>query len=173
MNPCVFPKEYLGVYTKKTSDYLSMLDVNVVMMLDNLNDMNDENVSFVLNNYSSYNNIIGGVYEVDPSKYEGNKGKVYWFNGKPFISVKTSLWNIYKNECEKELNKEKLIRDIASFINKQPVSPNCEEGYSVINVHPWSTSCIDVDKLVNLFDDHIQILGIEQLLELMIKFIKH
>lgn len=62
---------------------------------------------------------------------------------------------------------------MATFINSQIVSPNTVDGYSVINIHPWSTSCLDVDKLVNLFSDKIQILGIEQLLLLMSKNIKH
>lgn len=173
MNPCVFPKEFLASYAKKTSDYLSLLDVNVVMLLDNLADMSDENVAFVLDKYAKYDNIIGGVYEIDPTKYEGGKGRVYFSNNKPFVSVKISLWNIYDNEEEIEKNKDKLIHDVASFINSQIVSPTTVDGYSVINIHPWSTSCLDVDKLVNLLSDKIQILGIEQLLLLMRKNIKH
>lgn len=173
MNPCVFPRNYLSAYTNKTSEYLSLLDVNVAMFLDNLADMSDDNVSFVLDNYAKHDNIIGGVYEIDPTKYEGGKGKVYFSNGKPFVSVKISLWNIYDSEDEKETNKEKLIHDVASFINNQVVSPNTVDGYSVINIHPWSTTCLDVNKLVNLFSDKIQILGIEQLLLLMTKNIKH
>lgn len=173
MNPCVFPKNYLSSYTDKTSEYLSLLDVNVVMLLDNLADMSDENVSFVLDEYAKHDNIIGGVYEIDPTKYEGGKGRVYFSNGKPFVSVKISLWNICDNEESEEKNKKKLIRDVATFINDQIVSPDTVDGYSVINIHPWSTSCLDVDKLVNLFSDKIQILGIEQLLLLMGKNIKH
>lgn len=167
MNPCVFPKEYLPSYVDKTSKYLSLMDINVVMLLDNLNDMTKDNVDFVLSSYAKCPNIIGGIYEIDPSKYEGGKGKVFWSNGKPFVSVKASLWNVYDSKEDEKPSKTRLISSLASFINSLPVSPFKEEGYSVINVHPWSTSCLDLDELVNLLNENVQILGIEQLLALM------
>ncbi len=172
MNPCVFPREFLPAYVKKTSEYLSFMDINVAMLLDNKRDMSKEKVEFVVSSYAKCPNIIGGVYEIDPSKYEGGKGKVFWANDKPFISVKASLWNLFDRKEEEETNKEKLINDLAGFINSLPIDPFEESGYSVINVHPWSTTCKDLDKLVNLLSDNVQILGIEQLILLMRKNIK-
>ncbi len=172
MNPCVFPKEHLPFYTKKTSEYLSLMGINVVMLLDNLKDMNEENVNFVLSTYAKHQNIIGGVYEIDPIKYEGGKGKIFWIDDKPFISVKASLWNIFESKEEEKTNKDQLILRLAALINSLPIAPHSEDGYSVINVHPWSTTCDDLDKLVKLLDENVQILGIEQLISLMRKNIK-
>ncbi len=172
MNPCLFPREYLPSYLKKTNEYLSLMEVSVVMLLDNLQDMSKENVDYVLSEYADCPNIIGGVYEIDPSKYEGGKGQIFWAKGKPFISVKASLWNTFSSKEEEKANKEALISNLASFINSLPVAPNEESGYSVINVHPWSTTCLDLDKLVNLLGNNVQILGIEQLISLMKENIK-
>lgn len=162
-NPCVYPKEYLDDYTKKTAEAMKLADIDIVVILDNIKHI-EENIERVLASYSQHEEIVGGILEIDPCKYEGGNGKIYWSNNKPFVSVRYSFWD--GADCP-EFAREEFLKEMADKINALPVMPDKEEGYSLINVHPWSNHLYDLDKFVTMLDDHIQLLGAEEFISLI------
>lgn len=166
MNPCAFPEKELPAFVKKTSRMMKEASLSVVTLLDNKKYMCDAAVNRVINEYAKYPEIEGGVWEVDPICYEGNNGKIYFSdNHKPFVSVRYSLWSPTGGTT----TDRSWIDRIAKKINQLPVAPKEEEGYSIINVHPWSTSNDDVDYLVNKLSDKVQILPLEDFINLIKK----
>lgn len=172
MNPCVFPSEYLPMFASKTNEYFKYADIQVNCMLDNLKYVDSDKFEQVLEEFSKQPNIIGTFYQMDPIRYEGGKGRVWWKNDKPFISVKYSFWNEWKNDDERKPNMEKLINSIATQVNNSVIDETSIEGYSLINVHPWSTTWADVDKLVSKFSDDIQVIGAEQFVNMIREKVK-
>ena len=74
-------------------------------------------------------------------KYAAKHGSVYWKNGMPFVTCRFSLW-------------ETTGANIAAQVNACEKDPTSINGYSVINVHPWSTSYTDVVELVKNLDEN-------------------
>ncbi|MCI1245465.1 MAG: hypothetical protein LKG11_05935 [Bacilli bacterium] len=166
MNPCAFPKEDLPAFVAKTARMMKEASLSVVTLLENKNYMNDETVDRVINEYAKRPEIEGGVWEVDPVCYKGNNGKIYFSdNHKPFVSVRYSLWSPTGSKTADQ----SWIDEIADKINKLPIAPKEEEGYSIINVHPWSTSNDDIDYLVNKLSAKNQILPLEDFINLIKK----
>jgi hypothetical protein len=169
MNPCAFPESLLDDFCKKTSELMSKCDLNVVTLLDNLE--NEDKIHKVINKYAKNDNLIGGIYELDPSKYEGGKGNIYFAsNGKPFASVRVSFWS---PDGMKSSVTEEWIQSIANKINAFKVDKKSKEGYTVLNVHPWSTTIEDLDKLVSLLENHVQIIKVDDFLRLIKENVEH
>ena len=168
MNPCAFPKNYLPTFCNNTSKLMKMTDLSVVTLLDNKSNM--VNVINTIDNYAIYDNIIGGIYEIDPSKYEGGKGEIYFSsNGKPFVSVRVSFWS--KDGTNKTVTDE-WIQEIADKINSFKIDKTSKEGYTVLNVHPWSTKIKDLNKLVSLLKEHVQIIKTDDFIRLIKENVK-
>ena len=53
----------------------------------------------------------------------------------------------------------------ADIINSYTVSPNTIDGYSVLNVHPWTVAVDDIDYLVSKLDEHIELVYVKDMLE--------
>lgn len=163
-----FPREHLQAFTQKTVQAMQNSHLRIVCMLDNVIDTTDENhVQEVLNYYSQYDTILGGVWELDPDRYASGKGKIFWSNGKPFVSVRFTLWH---PSCQMSQVTNQWLKDLALQVNAMPVSENTEEGYSVINVHPWTMTQQSVDYFVSQLDrEKIEIVYIDEMLELLRK----
>ena len=56
-------------------------DLSVVCLLDNVNNAtNANNVADRLSSYARFDNILGGICEMDPDRYGSGKGKIFWAN---------------------------------------------------------------------------------------------
>ena len=73
MNPCRFPLTHLEQFCRKTNELFKVCDLSVVTLLDNLKYMGK--VSKIVDKYAKFGNIIGGVYEVDPTNMQELKEK--------------------------------------------------------------------------------------------------
>ena len=173
MNPCVFPKQYLPGFAKHTNEYFKYSDLQVLVLIDNKKNMSDENVAETISHFAKQTNIIGSLYQVDPICYKGGNGKIYWSNNKPFVTARFSLWNTSVKNDKPEHAPIELLEEIANNINSMPIDETSEEGYSYINVHPWSVHWWDVDKLVSLFNENIQILPADVFIETIKKNVRH
>lgn len=167
MNPCRFPLSYLEEFCRKTNKLFKASDLSIVTLLDNLENMNK--VSKVVDKYAKFGNIIGGIYEVDPSKYEGAKGQIYYpedknYHHKPFASVRVSFWS--EDGTHETVTKE-WIEGIAKKINNFDININSKKGYTVLNVHPWSTTIEDLDYLVSKLDKHIEIVKCDDFIKMI------
>lgn len=163
-NMLAYPIEHLDEFTRQTSETMKNSDLEVVCLLDDLRYTEDgERTEKRLSHYARFDNIKGGIWELDPSYYEGGRGKVFTAMGKPFISVRHSFW--HKSDAPGNVTKE-WIDEFLPRINSLPVSPETDDGYTVINVHPWTITINDLDYLVSQLDDHIELVYADELIEL-------
>lgn len=165
MNPCKFPDEHLDDFCNKTSQLFEKSDLVVVTLLDNIGNMNK--VSKILDKYAKFGNIIGGIYEVDPDKYGSAKGEIYYpsnFSSKPFAGVRISFWS--PDGTNNSVTKE-WIDEIANKINNFEININSKNGYTVLNVHPWSIKISDLDYLVSKLSNHIEIVKCDDFIEMI------
>ncbi|MFA5693303.1 MAG: hypothetical protein WC907_06750, partial [Acholeplasmataceae bacterium] len=142
---------YMDDYLEKLNIYMKKADISVSTIIGT---SGLENRIEVINKYASLPALKGGII------YEGNKyfgsvpGSVYWSNGKPFIGPRDSLW-------------ETTPEYIAARLNLYPKDPTTIDGYSLINVHPWSHSYEDIRTIVNMLDDNVKVVSVDKLFELM------
>lgn len=163
-NLMTYPCEHLDAYSGLTADAMEKCDLHYMCMLDNTDMLEDmEDVRKRLDAFASYDNIKGAIWELDPNRYESGKGRVVFSsNGKPFVSVRLSLW--HPSNRPENITRE-WLDGYADIINSYPVSPSTIDGYSVLNIHPWTVKVEDVDYLVSRLDDHVEIVYVNELLD--------
>jgi hypothetical protein len=95
--------------------------------------------------------------------YKGRNGQINWHEGKPIVSVKYSLWDGFDTPNQ-----------IISALNNAPTDPlNNQASYTIVNVHPWSTSLTDggqgdpmrnVNYIVNNLQNSVNVVTLEELM---------
>ncbi|QWB95493.1 hypothetical protein KHQ89_05940 [Mycoplasmatota bacterium] len=143
--------EYFADYLSKLDNYMEKADLNVVTVIGA-----DSSVDQIqtLESYAQVDAVTGGIV-YSGSKYFGNvKGGVYWANGKPFVGPRDSLW-------------ETTPEFIAARINMYENDNTSIDGYSIINVHPWSHSYEDIRTIVNMLNDNVEVVSVDNLIDLM------
>lgn len=164
-----FPKEYIEKYCQLSIDAMSKMDLNVVCLLDNKNTIkNDENVNNRLYYYGK-SGIIGGIWEIDPDRYSSGNGNIYYVNGKPFVSVRYSLWCTYANVGS---TPKSFLDEYVKMLNSLKPNVSSENGYTVLNVHPWSISIDDLDYVVSKLNDDIELVYADELINLIKENVK-
>lgn len=142
---------YFSDFCSKLDIYMGKSGLSAVTVIGG-NSQGD--IYNVLEGYASCENVSGGlVYE--GSKYFGGvQGGVVWINGKPFVGPRDSLWETTPAYIAARINTYE--RDITSI-----------DGYSVINVHPWSHSYEDIRTIVNMLDDDVEVVSLDRLIKMM------
>ncbi|MDE7406124.1 MAG: hypothetical protein K2M89_04565 [Clostridiales bacterium] len=165
-----YPRDMLAEFTAQTAEAMARSDLDVVCLLDNIEfTKNAEFTVDRLSFYAEYGNIIGGIWELDPDRYGSGRGKIFWANGKPFVSVKYTMWHPSGNpQC---VTRE-WLDGIAKEVNSQPIAPQSESGYSVVNVHPWTIDVDDLDYFVSKLGDNIELVYADELIELVKKNVR-
>jgi hypothetical protein len=171
-NLMTYPFEHIPRYAKLTADSMKASDLRYMCMLDNVNMLDDANKTRErLDEFASYDNIDGAIWEIDPNRYESGKGRVFFSsNGKPFVSVRLSLW--HPSNRPGNITHE-WLDEYAKIINSYPVSPNTIDGYSVLNIHPWTVTVEDIDYLVSQLDDHIELVYVKDMLKAIKERVPH
>ena len=65
------------------------------------------------------------------------------------------------------------LDDYADKINSFPVSPNTIDGYTVLNIHPWTVTIEDLDYLVSKLDSHVELVYVKDMLEAIEEKVEH
>ncbi|MBQ7100157.1 MAG: hypothetical protein IJN81_00890 [Clostridia bacterium] len=124
--------------------------------------------------FARYDNITGGILQVDPDDYTGGygggRGRVFFSNDKPFVSVGFSLWHPSGDAAQ--VNQE-WLKAQADIINSYPADINTINGYTVINVHPWTVGPDDLAYFVSQLDDGVEFLSADELLAAVAQNIPH
>lgn len=163
-NTMTYPRAHLPRYAELTRGAMKTADLHYLCMLDNLATAeNREEVTARLDEFAKYDEIGGGIWELDPDRYESGRGRVFFSsNGKPFVSVRLSLWHPSNNP---ENVTDEWLRGYAERINRMPVCPDSIDGYTVLNVHPWTVNIGQLDRLVSMLSDRVEILNARDFLE--------
>lgn len=123
-----------------------------------------------LKNFAKYDNIDGGILQFDDDYYAGGHGKVYFENDKPFMSVRFSLWHPSGDAAQ--VNNE-WLKEQAEIVNSYSADIDSINGYSVINVHPWTVGPDDLAYFVSQLDDGVEVLPAAELLAAVAENIPH
>lgn len=143
--------EYFKDFTEKLDIYMKKADLRNVTVIGG-NSQND--LVNVLKGYASSKQVEGGIV-YDGSKYFGSvQGGVIWIDGKPFVGPRDSLWETTPAYIAARLNTYE--KDITSI-----------NGYSIINVHPWSHSYDDIRTIVNMLNDDIEVCSVDRIIKMM------
>lgn len=169
-NCMTFPRERLGAFARKTAAGMKKADLRVIALLDNLENVKEGEAEQRLARFACRENIAGGIWQLDPDRYESGKGKIFWACGKPFVSVGISLWH---PSCRHEGVTKEWLDGIAEKIAAAPADVTSERGYTVLNVHPWSIRMEDVDYLVSRLPERVRIVSAEELIALVSANVAH
>lgn len=172
MHPTEYPKRSLAEFTDITAYTMAKSGLEYVCILDSTPSKNsgDKKLENSLQYYARYDNIKGGILSLDPERYEGGKGKVYFVNDKPFVSNRMSLWH---PDGEGATVTEEWLRQQAEIVNEYPADTNSVNGYSVINIHPWTISVENLSYFVSRLDEDVQLVTVDELLFMMQENIPH
>lgn len=170
MYPSVFAADQLDEYINRTATYMKAMNERYVQIVDWYQDMVTEADTKRVREAYGKNSYIKGafVYPVDNHYlYKKQAGSITWSNNKPFVATRESLW-LDDNMISVE-NKNQAISKMAYRINHYKRDPSVIEGYTVVNVHPWSFSYDDVVNMVSLFDDQVVVVTPSELMALIQK----
>jgi len=151
----IYPQVYptLDTYTKALGSYLRATDLSVVQILDSGPSQK------VIDAYSQIPELKGAIYCYG-DKYAAGNGSIYWSNDKPFVSIRETLWNAN-------------VEAMAERINGYSKDPTSIEGYTAINLHPWSMSYQDAAKLVSLLDESVVVVTADDFIRLITENVPH
>lgn len=168
-NPACYDASSLDLMSTRTASAMLKSHQRIVTILDDYTLLKDAKLAYRLGYFSRFDNIDGGILFLDPSRYEGGNGKVWFSNDKPFASVRLSLW---ANEGYDGATDE-WIKQQADIINSFPADIHSVNGYSVICVHAWSMKPASVQKFISALDDHVVILNADDFLKTMQTNVPH
>lgn len=160
---------------KAFSDYTAsvMLEsgLGIMTLLDEIEGSSfDISMQKRLGYFSRYDNIKGGILQLDPDRYSAGGGRVYFSDGKPFVSVGFSLWHPSGNASEVT---GEWLAEQAEIINAKPADIKTINGYTVINVHPWTVGPDDLAYFVSQLDDGVEVVAVDELLAAIEQNIPH
>lgn len=176
MFPDMFPQDQLSAYGKRTADYMEALGLKYSTMLFNGDGTEDAAVFKArLKNYSQYDAFKGAFlqYSVDGYLSVKNPGAIYWSDGKPFINYRETMaapgWGANINL---EYDVAEIVAKMAHRINSYKKDATVIEGYTAINVHPWSMGFVPCEQLVGLLDEDVIVVTPNEFMELIYKNVK-
>lgn len=166
IHPTEYPFEALGGFTDLTAASMMKSNLEYVQILDGTpnNEIEEKILTDRLEYYARYSNIKGGILSLDPDRYEGGKGKVWFVGGKPFVSYRLSLWH---PDGEGASVTHEWLDKQAAKVNSYPADIKSINGYSVINVHPWTVSIENLAYFVSKLDEDIVLVTVDELMEMI------
>ncbi len=172
MHPTEYPKKALTGFTDKTAAAMAASNMEYVQILDKTpEDIFDEfRLTNSLKYYTRYDNIKGGIISLDPDRYAGGGGKIYFVDDKPFMTYRMSLWHPSNNMSE--VTKE-WLKEQADIVNSYPADINSIDGYSVINIHPWTISTESLRYFVSCLNENIVLVTVEEMMEMISTNLPH
>lgn len=171
MHPTEYPERHLNEYAAITASAMKKSNLHYVSILDATPKTGsaEKKLTQRLSYYANYDNIYGGILSLDPDRYEGGKGKVWFVNDKPFISYRLSLWHPNGRGAVTD----QWLNEQAAIINSYPADINSINGYTVINVHPWSINIDRLEYFVNALDDDVELVTVDELMLMLETNIPH
>lgn len=161
----------LAAFSDYTASVMLESGLSVMTFLDEIKGVNfDADFQKRLKYFARYDNIDGGIIQLDPNNYAGGGGRVYFVNDKPFVTVGFSLW--HDSGDASQVTNEWLAEQAAA-VNAKSADIKSINGYTVINVHPWTVGPDDLAYFVSQLGDNIEVIPAEQLLAAVEQNVPH
>lgn len=165
----------VAAYSDLTAAAMLKSGISTMTLLDELNtEIDFASYANKLGYFARYDNIKGGVLQIDPDDYTGGygggRGRVFFANDKPFVSVRFSLWHPSGDASQVT---QEWLKAQAEIINTYPADINTINGYSIINVHPWTVGPDDLAYFVSQLDDGVEVISADELIAAVTASIPH
>ena len=165
----------VSAYSDLTAATMLKSGMTTMTLLDEINnELEFASYAHKLEYFARYDNIKGGILQVDPDPYTngygGGRGRVFFANDKPFVSVGYSLWHPSGDMSQVT---EEWLKEQADVINTYPADINSINGYTVINVHPWTVSPASLRYFVQNLGDNIEVISADELVAAVTKNVPH
>ena len=161
----------LEAFSDYTAAAMLKSGLNIITFLDEVKGKNfDKSLEKRLSYFSRYDNIEAGIIQLDPDRYAAGAGKVFFADDKPFVTVGFSLWHPSGNADEVT---EEWLKDQADIINAKKADLTSINGYTVINVHPWTVGPDDLLYFTEQLGENIEVIGVDELLSAIKQNIPH
>lgn len=172
IHPTEYPFDALAGFTDLTAVSMKRSNLEYVQILDDTpkNDYEAKVLTDRLEYYARYDNIKGGVISLDPDRYAGGKGRIWFVNDKPFITYRLSLWH---PGGEGVTITNEWLDEQAATVNGYPADISSINGYSVINIHPWTVSIKNLSYFVSQLDEDIVLVTLDELMAMIEKNVPH
>lgn len=164
--------EGLEAFSDITAATMLKNGITTVTLLDRIAENKITEKAFVnkLGYFARYDNIRGGILQLDSDRYASGKGKVYFVNDKPFISVRLSLWHPSSDMAQVT---NEWIEEQADIINAYKADIHSIDGYSVINIHPWTINPESFRYFVSCLDENVEVIPADALIAAIDQNIPH
>ncbi len=161
----------LEAFSDYTASVMLESGLNIITFLDEVNGLFfDKSFEERLSYFSRYDNIEGGIIQLDPDRYSAGKGKVFFSDDKPFVTVGFSLWHPSGNADEVT---NEWLKEQADIINSKKADLTSINGYTVINIHPWTVGPDDVQYFISQLGDNVEVIGVNDLLAAVKQNVPH
>lgn len=176
MFPNLYPSDYLDDYVSRTEKYMKMTDMNYITLASNNADASE--LAGYVSKFAESDQILGGHFNDMSSKSEAYVhseygGGVVWYNDKPFIYDRESLATGWDITADRALTTEEAVSQMANRINNYARNINSIEGYTIINVNPWSMDYAACISLVEQFNDDVAVVTPKEFFELVTENVPH
>lgn len=162
--------EELESYSDLTAATMLKTGMTTMTILDKPLNLPESVFLNKLSYFARYDNINGGILQIDPERYAGGEGKVFFTNDKPFVSVRLSLWHPSGNADEVT---QEWLKEQADIVNSYPADINSINGYSVINVHPWTVGPDDLKYFISQLDSDVVVISADELISAVTENVPH
>lgn len=165
----------VSAYSDLTAAAMLKSGITTMTLLDELkNEIDFASYVQKLGYFARYDNINGGILQIDPDNYTGGygggRGRVFFVNDKPFVSVGFSLWHPSGDASQVT---QEWLKAQADIINSYPADINTINGYTVINIHPWTVGPDDLAYFVSQLDDGIEFITADELIAAVAENVPH
>lgn len=161
----------LEAFSDYTASVMLKSGLDIITFLDKAeDDLFYKSFEKRLSYFSKYDNIKGGIIQLDPDRYSAGGGRVFFSDDKPFVTVGFSLWHPSGNADEVT---NEWLKEQAEIINNKKADLSTINGYTVINIHPWTIGTDDLQYFISQLGDNIEVIGINELLSAVKQNIPH
>lgn len=152
MYPDYYPA--LDIFTTRLENYLERADLDIVNVMPY--DIN----GFKTENFDKYTRLarVIGCLSINYFKYDYDKGKMLWSNGKPVVAAREFMNSFAPGSTP---------LDIASRINALPTDPTKIDSYSYVIVHCWSYGLDDIATCIQNLDADVRVVPPDAFLKLI------
>jgi hypothetical protein len=152
----------LGKHTVKVEHLMKKADLKAIAISDKVwpNDLTYSGYRYVGESYAAIEQARGMFYFDVNGDYARYGGKMLWFDGKPLITTRYTLWDSSQYE-----GISRTPAQLAASINALPTDPRNPDSYSFVMIHAWSYGLDDVAETISLLDSNVKVINAEEMIE--------
>ncbi|MBC9797100.1 PA14 domain-containing protein [Sinomicrobium weinanense] len=150
--PGRYPDADLEEECSLLNNYMKRADLRIVNIIDADDSDNDPSA------YLKQDNIDALFYYSYGANYTGRQGQIDWYNGKPSIGGRYTLWGTLSSPGS-----------LAEQLNQASTDIYSEDGYSLIPVHVWSRGVDDVLECISRLGPNVRVVAPDEFVWLVKK----